>query len=44
MTVRALPEDRRRAYEAGVNDYITKPIDLDAFFAAVASLLARAKQ
>lgn len=40
VTARAQPEDRRRAYEAGVDDYITKPIDVDAFFAAVASLLA----
>ncbi|MEJ5225413.1 MAG: response regulator, partial [Anaerolineales bacterium] len=43
VTARALPEDRRRAYEAGVDDYITKPIDVDAFFATVASLLARAR-
>ncbi len=39
VTARAQPEDRRRAFDAGVDDYITKPIDVDAFYAAVASLL-----
>lgn len=43
VTARAQSEDRLRAYEAGVDDYITKPIDVDAFFAAVASLLVRQK-
>lgn len=41
VTARAQPEDRLRAYQAGADDYITKPIDLDAFFAAVRSLLTR---
>ncbi len=44
VTARALPEDRRRAYAAGVDDYITKPIDTDAFYGAVTSLLNRSRK
>lgn len=36
VTANAMPEDRRKALAAGMNDYIVKPIDLDAFFSKLA--------
>jgi len=35
MTANAMTEDRDRCIEAGMNDYITKPIDPDAMFATL---------
>ncbi len=29
LTANAMPDDRRRAIEAGANDYVAKPIDID---------------
>ncbi|MBW7476691.1 response regulator [Paenibacillus oenotherae] len=37
-------ETRLRAYEAGVDDFIPKPIDLDEFIARVGRLLRKRKQ
>jgi signal transduction histidine kinase/DNA-binding response OmpR family regulator/CHASE3 domain sensor protein len=36
MTAHALVEERERCLEAGMNDHVTKPIDPDALFAALA--------
>ncbi|MEI6386048.1 MAG: PAS domain S-box protein [Spirochaetota bacterium] len=35
MTANAMQGDKDRAFEAGMNDYITKPIDPDMLFAAL---------
>jgi HPt (histidine-containing phosphotransfer) domain-containing protein len=36
MTAHALVEERQRCLDAGMNDHVTKPIDPDALFAALA--------
>ena len=36
MTAHALVEERQRCLESGMNDHVTKPIDPDALFAALA--------
>ncbi len=35
------PEDRRRAFELGVEDYVVKPVGFDSFLARVQELLER---
>ena len=35
MTADAMEEDRRRALESGMNDYVSKPIDIRKLFAAL---------
>jgi two-component system OmpR family response regulator len=39
LTARTLTEDRTRGFEAGANQYLTKPFDLDEFLARVRNLL-----
>ena len=41
MTAHALVEERQRCLEAGMNDHITKPIDPDTLFAALARWTAK---
>ena len=39
LTARTLTEDRTRGFEAGANQYLTKPFDLDEFLARIKNLL-----
>ncbi len=39
LTAHAMPEDERRAREAGCNDYDTKPIELPRLLEKIAALL-----
>lgn len=39
ITSHAMADDRRRALEAGCNDYDTKPIDLDRLLTKIEALL-----
>ena len=43
MTAHALVEERERCLQAGMNDHVTKPIDPDALFAALARWTNRAR-
>ena len=40
MTAQALPEDRERALESGMNDYVTKPVRRDALLAVIGKWLS----
>jgi two-component system OmpR family response regulator len=40
LSARTLPEDRTRGFEAGANQYLMKPFDLDEFLTRVKNLLA----
>jgi CheY-like chemotaxis protein len=42
LTAHAMPEDERRAREAGCNDYDTKPIELPRLLDKIAALLGSA--
>lgn len=35
MTANAVKRDKKKALDVGMNDYITKPIELDSFFATI---------
>jgi PAS domain S-box-containing protein len=41
MTANAMEEDRRRALAAGMNDYVSKPIDVDELVATLARVAGR---
>jgi PAS domain S-box-containing protein len=41
VTAYALKDDRERCFKAGIDDYITKPINNELFIAAVANWLAK---
>jgi len=40
LTAHAMPEDRNRAIAAGVNDYIVKPVEMDALARSVSAILS----
>ncbi len=42
MTAGAMAEEREETVQAGMNDYITKPIDIDQMFATIAHWLKQA--
>lgn len=42
LTAKAMPEDRRRCIEAGANDYLGKPVELDRLLAMIRLWLSRA--
>ena len=39
LTARTLPEDRARGFDAGANQYLTKPFDLDELLSRVKNLM-----
>jgi PAS domain S-box-containing protein len=41
MTANAFSEDKARCFEAGMNDFLTKPFDPDAFFATLLRVLSQ---
>jgi two-component system, cell cycle response regulator DivK len=41
LTAHALPDDRKRALDAGVNEYITKPMNIREFVEIVEQWLGR---
>jgi CheY-like chemotaxis protein len=44
LTANAFADDRRRCLEAGMNDFIAKPIDPHALFAIILKWLSRDPQ
>ncbi len=43
LTVRTLPAERRRALEAGIDAYLTKPINMPLFMDTIETVLAKKK-
>ena len=41
LTAHALPDDRKRAFDAGVSEYITKPMDLEEFVEIIEEWLGK---
>jgi two-component system cell cycle response regulator DivK len=41
LTAHALPDDRKRAFDAGINEYITKPMDIRKFLEIIEQWLGR---
>ncbi|MBK7016568.1 MAG: response regulator [Sulfuritalea sp.] len=43
MTANAFSEDKARCFEAGMNDFLTKPFDPDVFFVTLLRVLGRSQ-
>lgn len=43
VTAKQLPEDRKRGFRAGTDDYMTKPVDEEEMILRIKALLRRAK-
>ena len=43
LTAKAMPEDRRKCIEAGANDYLGKPVDVDRLLSVIRVWLGRAR-
>ena len=43
MTANAFEEDKKRAFDAGMNEHIAKPIDIEKLRAAILSILNKQK-
>ena len=43
MTANAFEEDKKRAFDAGMNEYIAKPIDIEKLRVAILSVLNKQK-
>ena len=41
MTANAFTEDRRRAYDSGMNEHLTKPLEPDTLLRTLAKYLQR---
>jgi len=39
VTAQAMPEDRQKCLDAGAQDYVSKPIDVDVLITAIEKLL-----
>jgi CheY-like chemotaxis protein len=44
MTAAAFPEDRNRCLDAGMDDYVSKPIDMEELIAALRRVPAANRQ
>ena len=42
LTAKAMPEDRRKCIDAGANDYLGKPVDVEQLLAIIRVWLGRA--
>ncbi len=41
MTANAFEEDKKRALDSGMDDYLSKPIRAESLFSTISNLLAR---
>jgi CheY-like chemotaxis protein len=44
MSANTLDEDRRRAFEAGMDDHLSKPVDVDELVIGIGTLIARRRR